>query len=185
MTAQPTGFGRKIPPTDWEGDDLTPGAGGMYVTCTDTAAGRMAYWATNGRVDIDGRVIRAHVSPPDPDGLTMAQAAQGLHSATGLTMVVGTMTAAQRLAWLRRGLGLVVPGMYGAVPRAYRFQASADFAHAIFFDFVGHDGKSVRKHDPLNPNTHTFGETMPLADALPFLNSLLAWPVGYVPLQHP
>lgn len=180
---QPTGYGRKVPPTDWEGDDFTPGSHGEYVTCCDTATGRMAYWATNGRTNVDGRQIRAHVSPPDPNGITMAQAAQGLHSLTGLTMLVVPMTLSQKIAWLRAGRGLVVPGRYSAMPRAYRFQAAADFTHSIFLDFVGRDGRTLRKHDPLNPNTHTYGETMPLADAMAFIDSLPAWPVGYVPLQ--
>jgi len=183
MTVQPTAFGRKLPPTDWEGDDLVPGSGGHYVTCADTATGRMAYWATNGRINVDGKQIRARIYPPDPNGVDLAQAAQGLHSLTGLTVVQSSMTRAQQLTWLRGGKGLIVPGLYSAIPRAYRFQAAADFAHMLFLGYITHDGTKVRKWDPLNPNVHTFGEWIPVAEIIPFLDSL-SWNVGYVPLQH-
>lgn len=183
MTVQPTAFGRRIPPTDFEGDDLVPGAGPHYVTCSDTATGRAAYWATNGRVNVDGKAIRAKITPRDPNGVSLAQAAQGLHSLTGLTVVQVDWTRAQQLTWLRAGKGLIVPGLYSAVPRAYRFQAAADFAHMMFLDYISHDGLTVRKHDPLNPATHSFGETIPLRLLIPFLDSL-PWSVGYIPLQH-
>src|SRR4029077_6393416 len=71
---QPTYRGRKLPPNDWEGDDFTPGAGGKYVTCMDTATGRMIYYATNGRVDHDGRFYRRFVVPPDSNGINFQQA---------------------------------------------------------------------------------------------------------------
>lgn len=180
---QPSAYGRLIPPVDWEGDDFTPGAGGKYVTCADTATGRMAYWATNSKVNVDGRQIRARISPRDPNGVTLAQAAQGLHSLTGLTLVIVNMTLAQKLTWLRAGKGLVVNGYYDSVPRAYRFQAFADFNHTMFIDFISHDGTMVRKHDPLNPNIHAYGEVIPLADIKPFINSLPLWQIGYVPLR--
>lgn len=179
----PTGFGRKLPLTDWEGDDFTPGAGGKSVTCMDTAVGRMAAWATNLRVNVDGRAIRAKISPRDPNGVDIVQAAQGLHSLTGLTLVHVNMTLAAKLAWLRKGNGLVVPGRYATIARAYRFQAAADFTHAIFFAFVN-SSNMVREYDPLDPRTHAYGEVVPLSAVAAFINSLPSWQVGYVPLQH-
>lgn len=179
----PHAFGRNLPLTDWEGDDFTPGSGGAYVTCMDTSAGRMVAWATNGRVVHDGKWYRSHLSKPDPNGITLTQAAQAVHSGTGLTLVEASMTLSQRLSWLRAGKGLVVAGMYSSVPRAYRFQASANFSHAMFFCYISHDGKMIRKYDPLNPNVHAYGEFIPLAQMVPFLSSLPAWKVGYVALQ--
>lgn len=179
----PTGFGRKLPLTDWEGDDFIPGSGDKYVSCMDTAAGRMAAWATNLRINVDGKQIRAKISPKDPNGVDINQAAQGLHTLTGLTLVRVNFTLAQRLAWLRKGNGLVVPGYYGAVPRAYRFQAACNFNHTMFIAFINRSNM-VRKYDPLDPNTHSYGEVCPLSAIQPFINSLPRWQVGYVPLQH-
>jgi len=181
--AQPMSFGRKCPLNDWEGDDLVPGSGGEYVTCADTATGRMAYWATNGRTDVDGKQIRAEIHPHDPNGVTMSQAAQGLHSLTGLNVVQIHWTTKQKLAWLRAGKGLIIPGHYWSVPRAYRQQAAASFNHMMFFPYINQSGL-VRLYDPLNPATHEYGKFVHYSHLLPFINSL-SWAVGYVPLQKP
>src|ERR1035437_10308395 len=70
---QPTAFGRKLPRNDWEGDEFTPGAYGKYVTCMDTALGRMIAWATNGRKDYDGRKYRTAL-PGFPVGIDLNDA---------------------------------------------------------------------------------------------------------------
>mgnify|MGYP003401691436 FL=1 len=80
--------GRKLPHQDWEGNDFVPGSGGAYVTCTDTSAGRMVAYATNGRVVKDGRVYRAALRPPDPNGITLKQAQQAVRSVTGLRLII-------------------------------------------------------------------------------------------------
>lgn len=174
--------GRYLPPNDWEGDDFTPGAGGHYVTCMDTAVGRATYWATNGRKDIDGRTIRAHVSPRDPNGITFEQADQALHDLTGLHLIrMPDPTRAKVVAHLRAYKGLVIAGNYWTVPRAYRFQAGAQFRHAIFIPGLNSVNK-VREYDPLDPRKHAYGTVMPFSVIDDFIASL-NYTVAYVPLQ--
>ena len=187
---QPTVNGRLLPLNDWEGDDFTPGAGGAWVTCADTSWGRMVAFATNGRIDKDGRWYRARVDPPDPNGITLAQGARAVTDATGLpTFVPKDWNASKVGVQLRYGRGLVVAGIYDKIPRAYRHQLKANFAHAMFIShsagyrapgsLVGH---FMRLYDPLNPDTHAYGRIVPMDILWPFLESL-HFTVGYVPLQ--
>ena len=179
MTTATTWRGRTLPLNDWEGDDATPGAGGSYVTCMDTASGRMLAWATNGRELHDGREVRAHVSPPDHDGINFDQAAQAIHALCGRTLVHQSAWKHPQ-AWLRAGKGLVLIGNYSAIPRAYRWQASANFAHAMFVPYLS--GPKALLYDPLDPQTHNRGRVVPTAILWPFLESL-GWTAGYIPLE--
>ena len=178
---QPRVFGRKLPRNDFEGDDRTPGAGGEYVTCMDTAAGRMVAWATNGRIDKDGRVYRAVLN--DPDGITLDQAAVAIKRVADLDLV-------QPRGWdlrhvkthLRYGRGLIIDGWYSAVPRAYRHQAFADFTHAMWVSHMSAATGNVRLWDPLNPDVHAYGRWVPGPVIWAFLETL-HFTCGYVPLE--
>lgn len=177
--------GRRLPFTDWEGDDFTPGAGGKYVTCMDTATGRMVAFATNGRVTKDGKVYRAAVSPPDPNGTNfyqMEKAVKVVNRNLSLTHHQG-WTKAQVIAWLKAGKGLIVIGNYSSIPRMYRFQASATFTHAMFISHFNQLGTLMRLYDPLDPRTDLRGRSVPTSILWPFLDDLNWW-AGYVPL-HP
>ena len=176
--------GRTLPFNDWEGDDFTPGAGGHWVTCMDTAAGRAACWATNGRVCVDGKVVRAHVVPRDTNGINFVQADQALGAIhAGLHVIhPDDWRQAKVTSWLKAGRGLIVTGIYSEIPRAYRHQASANFAHAMFVSHINAEGTGMRLYDPLNPKTHERGEWAPTSILWPFLRSR-GWQVGYVPLQ--
>jgi hypothetical protein len=152
----PRVHGRLLPRNDWEGDDATAGAGGRYVTCVDTAAGRMVAYATNGRIDRDGTVYRAAILPHDPNGITLAQVEGAVSRVAHLTLVrPSAWTLAHVEAHLARALGLVVIVPYAAIPRARRFQDRADFLHGLFVSHRG--GPGYRVWDPLNPNTALFG----------------------------
>lgn len=176
----PTVRGRKLPPNDWEGDDPAPV---RNRTCMDTAAGRMLAYATNGAVTLDGKQIRAAVHPHDADGITMAQASQAIHSLTGREIV-------QHRGWplagikthLRYARGLIVIGMYGSVPRAYRHQAGADFAHAMWCSHLSASSGSVRLWDPLNPDIHAYGRWVPAPIIWAFLETLDNQ-CGHIPLD--
>ena len=183
--AVPTFRRRRLLRNDWEGDDFTPGAGGAYVTCMDTAVGRMVAYATNGRVDKDGKVYRANVIPPDPNGvnfLQMESAIKRVNPHLELEYHTG-WTKAQITAWLKAGKGLVLVGKYDTIPRAYRYQASATFAHAMFVSHMNRQGTAVRLWDPLNPDTDGYGKHVPASIIWPFIASI-GWYCGYVPL-HP
>ena len=184
--------GRKLPNQDWEGDDFTPGAGGQYVTCTDTSAGRDVAYATNGRKDIDGKVYRAHVKPPDPNGVSLPQARDAVKEVTGLTMKLaghdaGLWTPDDALAHLRAKKGLVMQLWYAEIPRQYRYQLFAGFGHAMFATHYS-PTSGVRVWDPLDPNLAHHGQWVPW----PFVrDAMLEWQrrcgtrtllVGYVPL---
>ena len=172
---------RKRPLNDWEGDDFVPGAHG-YVTCMDTAVGRALAWATSGRIDADGQRIRAAVKPHDPNSINFAQADQAIHSLYGRHLVtMPNPTKAKVQAWLRAGKGLVIAGEYSTIPRAYRFQARADFRHAIFITRLSSAG-NVREYDPLDPRTHQHGTVVPIRVLWPFIASL-GYLVAYVPLE--
>ena len=176
-------YGRKLPHNDWEGDDFTPGAGGRYVTCMDTASGRMVAWATNGRINQDGKWYRQAVSPPDPNGITFDQAAQAVHSRTGLPLHHDAdWTRSMVTDWLKQGKGLIITGIYATIPRQYRYQLSSDFGHAMFVVNISKAGVS-RLYDPLDPNTSGHGRNVPSSILWPFLASR-EYTVGYVPLQH-
>lgn len=180
--AQPLAFGRKLPFNDWEGDDYTPGAGGKYVTCQDTAAGRMVAWATNGRIDKDGRVYRATLAPRDSNGITLDQVALSVRKVTGLRLI-------QPQGWnwsdvnahLMTGKGLIIDGIYDSLPRAYRYQASGDFGHAMW---ASHRSlaSGIRTWDPLNPDTTRWGRWIPASVIRAFIESMDYY-VAYIPLQ--
>lgn len=186
---QPYVKGRKLPRNDWEGDDFTPGAGGHYVTCTDTASGRMVAYATNGRVDKDGRVYRAAVRPPDPNGVTLPQADAAIHRVCGRDLVIPHWHWANLLAHLREYKGAVVQGWYAEIPRAYRYQAGADFGHAMFVSHYS-STSGMRVWDPLNPDTTAYGRWIPAPAIRRFMEELSQREgyaglfVGYVPLEH-
>lgn len=181
--------GRKLPAQDWEGDDFTPGSDGHYVTCTDTATGRAVAYATNGRKDIDGRVYRAAVRPRDHDGINLPQARQAARDVAGVDLVIPVgWQRDEVLTHLRARKGLIVQVWYSEIPRSYRFQANADFGHAMWVShYTGTSG--CRVWDPLDPNLTHHGQWMPfpyLANALERFrqevsaHSLL---VAYAPLQ--
>ena len=181
--------GRRLPHQDFEGDDATPGAGGAYVTCTDTAAGRMVAYATNGRVNRDGRVYRAAIHPHDPDGVTLPQAAQACMTVTGLPLVIPPHWRwAELLAHLRARKGAVVQGWYSKIPREYRLQARADFGHALFISHYSPTA-GMRVWDALDANTTHHGSWVPARDIrasmeeLARINGAHSLYVGYVPLQ--
>jgi hypothetical protein len=181
--------GRKLPHQDWEGDDFTPGAGGHYVTCTDTALGRMIAYATNGRIDKDGKVYRAAIRPPDPDGVRLSQARQAARTVAGLDLVIPQdWHADQVLSHLRAKRGLILQGWYGAIPRSYRYQAAADFGHAVWASHYS-PTSGVRVWDALDANLTHHGQWIPWPYVRAFLERLareVASPalfVGYVPLQ--
>ena len=178
---QPIVFGRKLPRNDWEGDDFTPGARGQWVTCSDTAGGRMVAWATNGRVDRDGRVYRAAVHPHDPDGLTLEQAGQAIHTISGLDLIIERdWDLADVKTHLRYGRGLMIGGWYSALPRACRHQLSGDFFHRMWVSHLTATG-NVRLWDPLNPDTTAYGRIVPAQVIYDFIATLPEY--GYVKLQ--
>ena len=163
--------GRKLPHQDWEGDDFTPGAKG-YVTCTDTATGRMIAYATNGRRDLDGKAIRSAVKPPDRDGINLGQAAQATLSLTGLTLVrPQSLDWADALAHLTAKRGLILQGWYSEIPRDYRYQASANFGHAMWASHASPSG-FTRVWDPLDANRTHHGTWVPTKYVRAFLERL-------------
>ena len=167
---QPTVRGRKLPLNDWEGDEPLPI---RNRTCMDVSAGRMLAFATNGAVTLDGKAIRAAVHPHDIDGITMDQASDAIFALTSRQIV-------QHHGWplanvkthLRYARGLIVIGMYSAIPRAYRHQAGADFAHAMWVSHSSAQSGNVRLWDPLNPDIHSYGRWVPASIIWDFLASL-------------
>jgi hypothetical protein len=174
---QPTAFRRKLPLNDWEGDDpVAP-----FKTCMDTSAAHAVSWATNGRMVRDGNVYRHSVHPHDPDGINLIQAAQEIHNVAGLGLVIKRHPP---LAWvqmhLRDGRGLIIIGMYYTIPREYREQDGADFAHALWVSHIGSTGQ-VRLWDALN-RRRSYGRWVPARVVWDFMASL-GNDCGYVPLQ--
>jgi hypothetical protein len=180
--------GRKLPHQDWEGDDFTPGAGGAYVTCTDTSCGRMVAYATNGRIDKDGRVYRAALRPPDPNGITLQQAQGAVRRVANLPLIIPAWDWYALLAHLRAKKGAVVQGWYSAIPRQYRFQAAANFAHAMWISHYSPTA-GMRVWDALDANTTHHGSWVPARDIRRFMEELSRrenYPrlfTAYVPLQ--
>jgi hypothetical protein len=180
--------GRKLPHQDWEGDDFTPGAGGAYVTCTDTAAGRMVAYATNGRIVKDGRVYRSAVRPPDPNGITLAQAQQAVRTVAKLPLVIPAWDWYELLSHLRAKKGAVVQGWYSGIPRQYRFQLAADFGHAMWISHYS-PAAGMRTWDPLDANTAHHGQWIPATHVRRFMEELSRRQgtarlfTAYVPLQ--
>ena len=184
--------GRKLPHQDWEGDDYTPGAGGKWVTCTDSSVGRDLCYATNGRVDLDGRQIRAAVIPPDPDGITLVQAKQAVERLTDTTLIVPRdWDWFECLAHLRAKKGLVVQGWYAEIPREYRFQLRCDFAHALFISHYSPTA-GMRAWDALDANKTHHGSWVPATYIRRSMETLArregvsvgALFCGFVPLQR-
>jgi len=180
--------GRKLPHGDWEGDDFTPGAGGAYVTCTDTSLGRMVAYATNGGIVKDGRVYRANVHPHDVNGINLSQAAQACKIVTGLTLVRPQHWQwADLLAHLRARKGAIVQGWYASLPRDYRFQADGTFGHAVWISHYS-PTSGMRVWDPLDANTTHHGQWVPakwiraFAEELAHREGTASLFVGYVPL---
>jgi hypothetical protein len=179
--------GRRLPHQDWEGDSFTPN--GKYVTCTDTSAGRMVAYATNGRVVKDGRVYRAALRPPDPNGITLKQAQQAVRSVTGLRLIIpSAWDWPDVLAHLTAKRGLVIQGWYSGIPRQYRFQLAADFGHAMFASHYSPTA-GIRVWDPLDPNTNHHGQWIPARHVRAFMEALsrregvTSLFAAYVPLQ--
>ena len=179
--------GRKLPHGDWEGDSFTPG--GRFVTCTDCSLGRDVAYATNGGIVKDGRVYRANVHPHDVNGINLNQAAQACRIVTGLTLVRPQHWQwADLLAHLRARRGAIVQGWYDAIPRTYRFQAGADFGHAVFISHYS-PTSGMRVWDALDANTTHHGSWVPATDIragmeeLARINGTHGLYVGYVPLQ--
>ena len=178
--SQPTVRGRKLPLNDWEGDDPFPI---RNRTCMDTACGRMLAFATNGYVTLDGKTIRAAVHPHDTDGITMDQASAAIHALTARAIV-------QHRGWplanvkthLRYARGLIVVGMYSAIPREYRHQAGADFAHAMWVSHTSAASGNARLWDPLNPAIHEYGRWVPASVIWAFMDTL-GNQCGYIPLE--
>jgi len=175
--------GRRLPLTDFEGDDMIAGPG--WETCMDTAAGRAACWATNGRVCVSGRTVRKAVGPHDLDGISFEQADRALRTINEHLSVVHPhgWTQAKITPWLKAGKGLIVTGIYDTIPRAYRHQRSGGFAHAMFVTHFNRTGTAMRLYDPLNPDTNERGRNVPADILWPFLRSR-GFLVGYVPLHH-
>jgi hypothetical protein len=176
---QPTAFGRKLPRNDWEGNDpLAP-----FKTCMDTSAGRAVAWATNGRVDKDGNVYRHSIHPHATAGINLNDAAQEIRNVAGLALAIKrSWPLASVKAHLKAGRGLIIIGMYYAIPREYREQDRADFAHAMWVSHIGSTGQ-VRLWDPLNRRKTGYGRWVPASVIWDFMASLNNQ-CGYVPLQH-
>jgi hypothetical protein len=179
--------GRKLPHGDFEGDDWSSGAN--WKTCTDTSVGRCLAYASNGRIDLDGKQIRAAVHPHDTDGISLVQAKQAVEALTATTLVIPTdWHWAQLLSHLRLKKGAVVQGWYSKIPRQYRFQAAADFGHALFISHYSPTA-GMRVWDALDANTAHHGAWTPATHIRAFMEELSRREgvthlhVGYVPLQ--
>lgn len=181
---QPTVFHRKLPRNDWEGDDFTPGSYGRYVTCLDTSAGRMVAYATNGRIDLDGRAYRAAVVPHDSDGITFNQAYDAVWKLTHLNLIIPMKWTSKNVkTHLRYARGLIVAGNYSTIPRDYRYQARSDFNHAMWISHRSEKSGNFRVWDPLNPDRTSYGRWIPEKFVWDFIESL-DYLVGYVPLER-
>ena len=175
----PTVMGRWLPLNDWEGDDF-PNA---YKTCTATSAGRAVAFATNGRIDHDGKIYRA-AAPSQPDGgQTLEQAGQAIATVAKLPLIIPTgWDRVNALTHLRYARGLIVQGKYSVVPRAFRYQAFAGFDHAMWFSHLSAQSGNFRGWDPLNPDTSGYGRWYPPSVFWAFVESL-NFSVAFVPLQ--
>jgi len=152
--------GRKLPHQDWEGDDFTPGAGGRYVTCTDTALGRDIAYATNGRIDKDGRIYRAAITPRDKDGISLPQAKQAAKAVANVNLILPLWDRSDVLTHLKDKKGLICQGWYSAIPRQYRYQLSSDFGHAIWVSHYS-PTSGMRIWDALDANLTHHGQWVP------------------------
>jgi hypothetical protein len=187
--------GRRLPHIDYEGDDATPGAGGRSVTCTDSAAGRAVYWASNGRVQLDGRQIRAAVHPHDPDGINLRQAKQAVESLTSMTIVIpshwGWTEVALHLK-TKPYVGLIAQGWYAEIPARLRYQdGPGEFGHAVWLSHWSLTS-GIRTWDALDRNEAHHGQWIAPKHIRAFMEGLARRErgsidrlyCGYVPLQH-
>jgi len=182
--------GRRLPHQDFEGDDRTPGAGGKWVTCTDTAAGRALCYSTNGRTNLDGRTIRAAVHPHDAGGLDLPQAKQAIESLTTTTIILPQhWDWPELLGHLRAKRGAIIQGWYASIPRDYRHQAKAAFGHAVWVSHYS-PTSGMRVWDPLDANQTHHGQWVPpryvraFAEDWAHRQGTTHLHVGYIPLQH-
>lgn len=182
--------GRKLPHQDFEGDDFAPGH--AWVTCTDTAAGRMLAYASNGRTNLDGKRIRAAVRPPDTNGINLPQAKQAIESLTNTTVIIPSHWGwTEALLHLKAKKGLILQGWYAALPRDYRYQLPAAFGHATWASHYS-PTSGIRLWDPLDPILSHHGHWVPARYVRAYLEefarrergSVAALYVGYIPLQH-
>lgn len=180
--------GRRLPHGDWEGDDWATGAN--FKTCTDTSTGRDLCYASNGRINLDGKQIRAAVRPRDKDGITLPQAKQAVESLTNTTLIIPPdWQWTQLLAHLRAKKGAVVQGWYSKIPSEYRFQTASNFGHAYFISHYSPTA-GMRVWDALDRNTTHHGQWIPARHIRAFMeelsrrNGTTSLYVGYVPLQH-
>ena len=149
----------------------------------DTAAGRMLAFATNGYVTLDGKTIRAAVHPHDSDGITMDQASAAIFALTAREIV-------QHRGWplanvkthLRYARGLIVIGWLDSLPSEYWHQASAHFPHAMWVSHRSASTTNWRVWNPLNRDLAGYGEWIPEADMLAFMDTL-GNQCGYIPLE--
>jgi hypothetical protein len=175
---QPKAFGRKLPRNDWEGDGLA-----KWKTCMDHSAGRMVCWATNGRIDKDGAVYRDSIHPHELGGVNLEYAAREIHAVAGLDLVIKrNWPLASIKTHLRNGRGLIITGRYSEIPREYRHQAAADFAHAMWVSHMSAATGNIRLWDALNPAVKEYGRWIPQRYIWDFMSSLNN-DCGYVPLQ--
>jgi hypothetical protein len=167
---QPKAFGRLVPRNDWEGDDHTPGAGGAYVSCGDTSAGRAVAWATNGRVDKDGSVYRAVTKAPG--AITLGGLALEIKAVAGLTLIQPTGWAWGECSFhLSTGIGLIIQGWCDSLPDALQYQAGPNhFLHDVFACYRSLKS-GVRLYNPLNPDTSGYGQWVPAAVVRKFIES--------------
>jgi len=177
---RPTAFGRLIPHTDWEGDDHTPGAHGLYVTCQDTAAAVAVAWASNGRIVHDGAAYRA--TSGDPNGITLDQSAAEVKRVTGLDVIQPKGWAWGNVSFnLMNGQGLIVVAPYSALPAPDREQTVDNFWHAMFACYRSIQS-GVRLYDPLNPDVDGYGRWVPAADFRKFVTAG-NFTIGYIKNQ--
>jgi len=179
--------GRRAPHQDFEGDDWSSGAN--FKTCTDTSTGRCLCYASNGRIDLDGRQIRAAVRPRDTDGITLPQAKQAVESLTSTTLVIPpAWDWSDLLSHLRAKKGAVCQLWYAKIPREDRFQLRADFAHAVFISHYSPTA-GMRVWDALDANTKHHGSWVAAHDIRAAMEELTRREgarslfVGFVPLQ--
>ena len=179
--AGPTVNGRPLPPNDWEGDDFTPGANGHYVSCVDTAVGRMVSWATAGRINKDGSIYRRSIDPPYRGGIDMRQAVIEASRVAGLKLLIPKWSVREVTAQLAQHKGLIAIGKYSILPREDRFQDGANFFHAMFFSHLDTAGNAARGWDPLNRKAG-WGLWYPMTVVIPFMASG-GYDLGYINLE--
>ena len=137
--------------------------------CVASAGIDMANAATGGVIPttaVEREALRVD-SGDTEGGMTFEQLRVGLHKRYGLDAhrITGRKAI---LDALDDGFALVVFGMYNTLPRKRRFQAKADFLHAMFFN--RRDAATVFRADPLAGRLHKGGQ-MPRDVFLTFAGS--------------